>query len=72
MNLVPAKLRFKNFGVMKTLGQITSIVFDKAALIDESKSYVTSVKVDGTFIQGREEPNYAAPNAGDDQEELLE
>ena len=35
MNLVPAKIRFKNYGVMKALGQITVIVLDKAALVDE-------------------------------------
>ena len=50
VNLVPSRLRFKNFAVMKTLGQINAVVADKTAFIDDSKSYVISVKVGGHYV----------------------
>ena len=68
-NLVPARLRFKNFGVMKTLGQINSVVADKTAFIDDGKSYVMAVKVAGEYAQGAEDPAaelYAGEPANDE------
>ena len=55
-NLVPSRLRFKNFGVMKTLGQVNSVVADKAAFVDDSKSYVMALKVAGEYVHGAEDP----------------
>ena len=53
INLVPSKIRFRDFHAMKNLGSITSVVFDKESLIDESCSKVAAVKCDGIFIQAR-------------------
>ena len=35
VNLVPSRIKFKNFAAMKTLGQIDSIIADKTAFIDD-------------------------------------
>ena len=53
INLVPSKIRFRDFQAMKNLGSITSVVFDKESLIDENCSKVAAVKCDGIFIQAR-------------------
>ena len=58
INLVPSKVRFRDFHAMKNLGLITSVVFDKASLIDENSSIVAAVKCDGIFIQAKSPQNH--------------
>ena len=72
MNLVPSKIRFRDFHAMKNLGLITSVVFDKASLIDENSSIVAAIKCDGIFIQAKSTQSNCRSKRDDHKSKHLE
>ena len=46
INMSAAKIEIRDYDVLKTLGQIGTIIADKSSFIDATSSYVLCMKID--------------------------